>query len=61
MVSRGMWTQPLLVRTPLGILTAMDLLAICLVVFVTLWIFFQPLVPALKIVDASTMKSGIER
>ncbi|KAG0602234.1 hypothetical protein M758_10G000600 [Ceratodon purpureus] len=60
-ISGGMWSQPILVRSPLGVLTGMDLLVISFVLFGTLWILFQPLIPMLEIVDHSTMKPGIER
>ncbi|KAL3680615.1 hypothetical protein R1sor_023571 [Riccia sorocarpa] len=60
-ISSALWTQPILVRTPMGVLTAADLLIIALVGFTFLWIFCYPLLPALDLVDASKMKPGINR
>lgn len=57
----GLWSSPILVKTPLGVLTGMDLLAISFVTFGTLWILFKPLIPMLELVDKAKMKPGIER
>ncbi|KAL2621508.1 hypothetical protein R1flu_001713 [Riccia fluitans] len=60
-ISSALFTQPILVGTPMGILTAIDLLVIALVGFTFLWIFCYPLLPALDLVDATKMKPGIDR
>lgn len=54
-------TQPILVKSLLGVLTGVDLLVISFVVFATMWIFVKPLIPMLEEVDRNTMKPGIDR
>ncbi|OAE27343.1 hypothetical protein AXG93_441s1030 [Marchantia polymorpha subsp. ruderalis] len=60
-ISNAMWTQPILVGTPMGILTAADLALIAVVGFGFLWLFCNQLLPALDLVDHTEMKNGRER
>ncbi|BBN14727.1 hypothetical protein MPTK1_6g13970 [Marchantia polymorpha subsp. ruderalis] len=59
--SNAMWTQSILVGTPMGILTAADLALITVVGFGFLLLFCNRLLPALDLVDHTQMKPGRER
>ncbi|KAL3680670.1 hypothetical protein R1sor_023626 [Riccia sorocarpa] len=60
-ISSAFWTQPILVRTPMGVLTVVDLLVISLVGFTFLWIFCYPLLPSLDKIDAAPEDPTFDR
>lgn len=59
--SRCIWTQPLVVRSPLGILTAIDLFAIGLVLFVVVCFTTNLTVPRFDSINHGAEIPGLEK
>lgn len=48
----SLWTQPLVVRGPLGMMTAVEIVGFTMVIFVTLWHFCKYTIDWFKVIDA---------
>lgn len=53
-----MWTQPLLVKTPVGIITFIDIVIFVLVAVCTLWIWFDMQAAQFYSIDHAKPKKG---
>lgn len=58
---RGIWTQPLVVKGPLGVLTAIDFFGIFLILLALLWVTTNYIVPGLDTINATEPQSGVKR
>jgi hypothetical protein len=59
--TRNIWTQPLVVRSPLGILTAIDLFGIGLVLFVVVCFTTNLTVPRFDSINHGEEIPGLEK
>jgi predicted ferric reductase len=55
---RGIWTQPIFVKTPIGIITLIDIVVIVIVFVCTFWVYAELLKPQLLSVDKAKPKKG---
>jgi hypothetical protein len=58
---RAIWTQPLFVKTPIGIITFIDIVIIVIVFVCAGWIWGELLVPQFVAIDAANPKEGIPK
>lgn len=59
--TRNLWTQPMVVRSPLGILTGIDLLGIGLVLFVVVCFTTNLTVPRFDSINHGEEIPGLEK
>jgi len=48
----SLWTQPLVVRGPMGMMNAVEIVGFGMVIFVTLWHFWKYTIDWFKVIDA---------
>ncbi|KAG0625701.1 hypothetical protein M758_2G074700 [Ceratodon purpureus] len=58
---RAIWTQPLFVKTPIGVITFIDIVVIVIVFVCAAWIWGELLVPQFIAIDAAKPKKGIPK
>lgn len=55
---RAIWTQPLLVKTPVGVITLIDIVIFVIITVCSLWIWFELLSDQFYTIDHAKPKKG---